>query len=96
MTTCLGKSCTFGTLCLSFVNVYQFVCEYLSFPFGFEGGMWDLIVLIPDHTLIITGVFRRRDIGSKARCHVALKHVLRPVLQYRKGKLFHILQPACI
>ena len=22
-----------------------------SFPFGFEGGMWDLMVLVPDHCL---------------------------------------------
>ena len=33
------------------MNVYQF-CE-CSFPFGFEGGMWDLIVLLPDHCLSI-------------------------------------------
>ena len=26
MTICLGKSCSFGLLCVSFVNVYQFVC----------------------------------------------------------------------
>ena len=42
MTTCLGKSCSFGLLCVSFENVYQFVCA--SFPFGFEAGLWDLIV----------------------------------------------------
>ena len=24
-----------------------------SFPFGFEGGVWDLIVLIPDHCLFV-------------------------------------------
>ena len=30
----MGKSCSFGLLCVSFVNVYQ------SFFFGFEGGMW--------------------------------------------------------
>ena len=40
MTTCLGKSYSF-VLCVSF------------FPFGFEGGMWDVIVLIPDHCLSI-------------------------------------------
>ena len=44
MTTCLEKSCSFGFLYVSFVNVYQFVCVLLSF----EGGMWDLIVLVPD------------------------------------------------
>ena len=37
MTTCLGKSCLFGVLCVSFVNVHQFVCP--SFSFGFEDGM---------------------------------------------------------
>ena len=25
MTTCLGKDSTFGLLCMSFVNIYQFV-----------------------------------------------------------------------
>ena len=25
------------------------VCECASFPLGFEGGMWDLIALVPDH-----------------------------------------------
>ena len=24
---------------------------YISFPLGFEGGMWDLIVLVPYHCL---------------------------------------------
>ena len=26
MTTCLGKSCSFGYTCVSFVNVYPCVC----------------------------------------------------------------------
>ena len=30
---------------MSCVNVNQFLC---AFPFGFEGGLWDLIVLVPD------------------------------------------------
>ena len=34
-----------------FVHVYQFLS--VSFFFGFEGGMWDLIVLIPDHCLSV-------------------------------------------
>ena len=50
MTTCLGKSCSFGLLCVSFVNVYQSVCYFL---FGFIGGMWNLIVITPDHCLSI-------------------------------------------
>ena len=27
------------------------VCMSASFPFGFEGGMWDLILLVPDYCL---------------------------------------------
>ena len=42
MTTCLGKSCSFDLLCVSFVNVYHlYLC---LFPFGFNTGMWILIV----------------------------------------------------
>ena len=58
MTACLGKSCSFGSRCRYFVNVclffffffFFFVC---AFPFGFEGGMCDLIVLVPDHCIIL-------------------------------------------
>ena len=31
------------------MNVYQYVCA--SFPSGFEGGMRNLIVLVPDYCL---------------------------------------------
>ena len=56
MTTCLGKSCLFGLLCASFLNVISFlVCP--SFPFGFQGGMWDLIVLVRYHYLSSYFVF---------------------------------------
>ena len=50
MTTCMGKRCSFGLLCYAYV----FFCEHLttcvcgSFPFDFEGGMWDMIVIAPD------------------------------------------------
>ena len=47
MTTYLGKSCSFGFPRVPFVNCRQF----MYFPFGFEGRMWDLIVLVPDHCL---------------------------------------------
>ena len=30
------------------MKVHQFVCVFLSL-FGLEGGLWDLIVLVPDH-----------------------------------------------
>ena len=43
MTTCLGKRCSFGLLCVSFVTVYQIVCVCSSFPFGINGGIWDVI-----------------------------------------------------
>ena len=52
MTTCLGKSRSFGLLCVSFVNVYYILCVCF-FPVGIEGGMWFVIVLIPDHCLSI-------------------------------------------
>ena len=56
MTICLGKSCSFGLPQVPFVNCCQFVsfCVFSYFPLGFEGRMWDLIVLIvlvPDHCL---------------------------------------------
>ena len=47
----LGKICSFGLLCMSFVNFYEYVCA--SFHYSFEGGMWDMTVLIPDHCLAI-------------------------------------------
>ena len=52
MSTCLGKSCSFGLLCVSFVTVYKFVCMLLSL-FASEGGALDLIVLIPGHYLSV-------------------------------------------
>ena len=45
MTTYLGKSCSFGLRKLPSVYVFSY------FPFGFEGRMWDLIVLVPDRCL---------------------------------------------
>ena len=49
MTTCLGKSCSFGLPRVPFVNCSDYVFSY--FPFGFEGRMRDLIVSVPDHCL---------------------------------------------
>ena len=52
MTGCLGKCCSFGLMCVSFVNVMNFcVCPFFAFVFG--GGMWGLIVKIPDQCLSI-------------------------------------------
>ena len=50
MTTCLGKNCSFGLLCVSFVGACQTLCV-LSFPFGIKGRMLVVIVLIPDRCL---------------------------------------------
>ena len=48
MTTCLGKSCSFGLPRVPFVNCCQFM--NLSYgPFGFEGRILDLIVSVLDH-----------------------------------------------
>ena len=49
MTTCLGKSCSFGLPRMPFVNCCLYVFSY--FPFGFEGRIWDLIVSVLDHCL---------------------------------------------
>ena len=38
---------------MSFVNVYHF-CVRPSFLFGFEGVMWDVIVLIPIIAFLFT------------------------------------------
>ena len=49
MATCLRKSCSFMVYCeclsLTFIKFYV----YPSFPFGIEGRMWDVTVLIHDH-----------------------------------------------
>ena len=50
MTTCLEKKCSFGLPRVPFVNCCQFM-YLVIFPLGFEGGMWDLIVSVPDHCL---------------------------------------------
>ena len=49
MTTCLRKSCSFGLLCVSFMNVDQFVFVLLILLlWGWDVG-FDL--LTPDHCL---------------------------------------------
>ena len=60
MTTCLGKSCSFGLPRVPFVNCCQFMYLVISL-FGFEGRMWDLIVSVPDHCLnLFTSKHRAR------------------------------------
>ena len=50
MTTCLGKSCSFGLPQVPFVNCCQFMYLVISL-LVFEGRTWDLIVSVPDHCL---------------------------------------------
>ena len=63
MITYLSKSCSFGLICMSFVNVYQFVfVRFFSFFWGGCGaglgeGIWYLIVSVPDHWLSISFEF---------------------------------------
>ena len=72
MTICLGKSSSFGLLCVSFMNFIN-LCS--SFPFSFDGGLWNLIVLIPDHCLSIY-FSCLSDVGSslwQAKCTISLQ-----------------------
>ena len=50
MTTCLGKSCSFGLPFGAFRTLLS-IYVFSYFPFGFESRMWDLIVSVPDHCL---------------------------------------------
>ena len=49
MTTCLGKSCSFGLPHMPFVNCCQFM--YLLISLLVLGRIWDPIVSVPDHCL---------------------------------------------
>ena len=46
MDTCLGKSCSFGLLCVSFVNVYQSVCVLSLLVLRVGCGIWLYYFLI--------------------------------------------------
>ena len=46
MTTALVKSCLCDSPRVCFSNVYRFVSA--SVNFGFEDGIWDLIIIVPD------------------------------------------------
>ena len=61
---------------MSFVTVYEYVC--VSFPFGFEGGMWELIVPVPDHclsnfTLVLVSVSAGRPTYLYNGIYICLK-----------------------
>ena len=50
MTTCLGKSSSFGLPRVPFVNCCQFMYLVISL-LVLRGRIWDLIVSVPDHFL---------------------------------------------
>ena len=53
MNTCSGKRAVHSVNCACLSRALVKFCVCPSFPFGIEGGMWDVIVLIPDHCLSI-------------------------------------------
>ena len=56
MITCWGKSCPFGLLCgiaHKQITAFVFLVSVLISLFGFEGGMLDLIVVVPGQCLNI-------------------------------------------
>ena len=63
---------------MSFVCIDLILCVCPSFPFGIEGGIWDVIVFIPDHCLPVYFAFRlivcflhqKRYIGTVYRQHL--------------------------
>ena len=63
MTTCLGKSCSFG-YCTCLLSALLKFCVCTSSSCGIEGGIWDVIVLIPDHCLSIYCT-KRENISEK-------------------------------
>ena len=44
---CFGKSCSFGLLYVSIVEIISLCVRFNRF--WLEGGMWNLMVLVPDH-----------------------------------------------
>ena len=64
MTTCLGKSCSFGLPRVPFVNCFLLCCHFMYLVislFGFEGRMLDQIVLVPDYCLSFSLLHLRVD-----------------------------------
>ena len=51
MTTCVGKSCSFGSFTARAFRKLLFIYVFSYFPFGFEGRVCDLIVSVSDHYL---------------------------------------------
>ena len=56
--------------CVCVIRKRLSVCMFVSFPFDFENGLWDVIVLIPDHCL--STYFLRYPVNME---HRIKKHV---------------------
>ena len=67
MTNYLGKSCSFCLPRVPFVSYRRFVSLVISL-FGFEGRIWDLIVLVPDHCLSFYFSLMHRGTSSCSFC----------------------------
>ena len=70
MTTCSRNFCSFCLPCVSFQNVYQFECAFVSF-FSFEG-MGSLIESISDYCLSF--YFDGRCKPSLTPSHIILRY----------------------
>ena len=46
------------------MNSYMCAC----FPFGFDGGMWDMIVLISDHCLSVNSTTTAKTLIRLGEC----------------------------
>ena len=71
MTTCLGKNCSFGLLCVSFVKVYQSLCVCPSFPVDTEGVMWAVIIafLVTFHEILCYSMFPYLTLPQNCQGH---------------------------
>ena len=78
MTVCLGKSCSFGLLCVSFVGVCQILCLFF-FPFwpGLGLPRPKAIVVIPKYQPLPKHLRKKTSKSAKHACHYATKE--RPV-----------------
>ena len=68
MTTCLRKSCSFGLPCVSFMNVYQFVCAFFPFSVGLNS-----ILLINRHIQQDNDIY---GTGSDRKLKACINHLL--------------------
>ena len=78
------------------MNIFQ-IYVYVSFPFDFEGWMWDLIVSIPDHCLSIYFAYQL-TLTLKVPITTAADDIHKYsliVLQRKEDLLFHVNSLLC-